>query len=150
MCLLYFIAYIDRVNISVAGPLVRKEFNLSATELGFVFSAFAYPYAVMQIFGGWCADKFAPAHRADGAQRDLGDCNDPVRLRVGAGLADRIPLRARYRRRWCVSDRDPGFHVLVAGQGTWLRPGHHAQLCAARGCGDTTDRDRYRGALRLA
>lgn len=60
MCLLYFIAYIDRVNISVAGPFIRKEFNLSATELGFVFSAFAYPYAVMQIFGGWCADRFGP------------------------------------------------------------------------------------------
>lgn len=60
MCLLYFIAYIDRVNIAVAGPFIRKEFNLSATELGFVFSAFAYPYAVMQIFGGWCADRFGP------------------------------------------------------------------------------------------
>jgi sugar phosphate permease len=60
MCLMYFIAYIDRVNISVAGPLIKEEFGLSATQLGFVFSAFAYPYAAMQIFGGWCADKFGP------------------------------------------------------------------------------------------
>ena len=60
MCLLYFVAYIDRVNISVAAPFLRKEFGLSPTELGFVFSAFAYPYAAMQIFGGWCADKFGP------------------------------------------------------------------------------------------
>jgi ACS family D-galactonate transporter-like MFS transporter len=60
MCLMYFIAYIDRVNISVAGPLIRKEFALSPTELGLVFSAFAYPYAAMQILGGWCADKFGP------------------------------------------------------------------------------------------
>ena len=60
MCLLYFVAYIDRVNISVAAPFLRKEFGLSPTELGVVFSAFAYPYAAMQIFGGWCADKFGP------------------------------------------------------------------------------------------
>jgi sugar phosphate permease len=60
MCLMYFIAYIDRVNIAVAGPMIRKEFALTPTELGIVFSAFAYPYAAMQIFGGWCADKFGP------------------------------------------------------------------------------------------
>lgn len=60
MCLLYFIAYIDRVNISVAAPFFRKEFGLTPTELGFVFSAFAFPYAGLQIVGGWCADKFGP------------------------------------------------------------------------------------------
>lgn len=60
MCLLYFIAYIDRVNISVAAPFIRKEFGLTPTELGVVFSAFAFPYAALQIVGGWCADKFGP------------------------------------------------------------------------------------------
>lgn len=60
LCLMYFIAYIDRVNISVAGPMLRKEMGLSATELGLVFSAFAYPYAAMQILGGWLSDKFGP------------------------------------------------------------------------------------------
>lgn len=60
MCLMYFIAYVDRVNISVAAPLIRKEMGLSPTELGLVFSAFAYPYAVMQIVGGWLADRFGP------------------------------------------------------------------------------------------
>ncbi|MDE2368997.1 MAG: MFS transporter [Burkholderiales bacterium] len=60
MCLMYFIAYIDRVNIGVAGPLIKKEFGISSTQLGVVFSAFAYPYAAMQIIGGWCADRFGP------------------------------------------------------------------------------------------
>ena len=60
MCLLYFIAYIDRVNISVAAPFISKEFGLTPTELGVVFSAFALPYAALQIVGGWCADKFGP------------------------------------------------------------------------------------------
>src|SRR5476651_815550 len=60
LCLMYFIAYIDRVNISVAGPAMRKELGLTPTELGFIFSAFAYPYAAMPIFGGWLADRFGP------------------------------------------------------------------------------------------
>lgn len=60
LCLMYFISYVDRVNISVAAPLMKKELGLSSTELGLVFSAFAYPYAAMQIFGGWLADRFGP------------------------------------------------------------------------------------------
>jgi ACS family D-galactonate transporter-like MFS transporter len=60
LCLMYFIAYIDRVNISVAGPTLRKELGLTPTELGLIFSAFAYPYAAMQIVGGWMADRFGP------------------------------------------------------------------------------------------
>jgi len=60
MCLMYFISYIDRVNIAVAGPLIRQEMGLTSVQLGLVFSAFAYPYAVMQIVGGWLADRFGP------------------------------------------------------------------------------------------
>ncbi len=60
MCMMYFIAYIDRVNMSVAGPLIRDEMGLSNLELGLIFSAFAYPYAAMQILGGWLADRFGP------------------------------------------------------------------------------------------
>jgi sugar phosphate permease len=64
LCLMYFVAYVDRVNISVAGPTMRKELGLTPTELGFIFSAFAYPYAAMQIAGGWAADRFGPRPRS--------------------------------------------------------------------------------------
>src|SRR5882672_11349984 len=60
LCLMYFIAYIDRVNIAVAGPTLRKELGLTPTELGLIFAAFAYPYAAMQIVGGWASDRFGP------------------------------------------------------------------------------------------
>ena len=60
LCLLYFVAYVDRVNISVAGPLIRSELALTPTELGLIFSAFAYPYAAMQILGGWLSDRLGP------------------------------------------------------------------------------------------
>ncbi len=44
LCLMYFITYVDRVNISTAAAAFKGELGLSNTQLGFVFSAFAYPY----------------------------------------------------------------------------------------------------------
>jgi sugar phosphate permease len=42
LCMMYFIFFIDRVDISTATPLIQKELGLSNTPLGFA----AYPYAV--------------------------------------------------------------------------------------------------------
>jgi MFS family permease len=58
LCLMYFITYIDRVNVSTAATVFRQEFGLSNTQVGFVFSAFAYPYLVFQVIGGWSGDRF--------------------------------------------------------------------------------------------
>jgi MFS family permease len=60
LCLMYMIFYIDRVNISTAAPLIKHDLGLSNTALGFAFSAFAYPYALFQLVGGWLGDKFGP------------------------------------------------------------------------------------------
>jgi ACS family D-galactonate transporter-like MFS transporter len=57
---MYFFTYIDRVNISVAAPTMRKELGLSLTEMGVIFSAFSFAYAALQIPGGWFADRFGP------------------------------------------------------------------------------------------
>jgi MFS transporter, ACS family, glucarate transporter len=58
LCLMYFITYLDRVNVSTAAAGFGPEFKLSKTEIGLVFSAFAYPYLVFQIIGGWVSDRF--------------------------------------------------------------------------------------------
>ncbi|AUA33286.1 MFS transporter [Pseudomonas sp. SGAir0191] len=67
LCAMYFITYLDRVNVSTAAVGLGPEFNLSKTEIGIVFSAFAYPYLVFQIIGGWVSDRF-------GAKRTLVFC----------------------------------------------------------------------------
>jgi MFS family permease len=67
LCAMYFITYLDRVNVSTAAAGFAKEFHLSKTEIGLVFSAFAYPYLVFQIIGGWVSDRF-------GARRTLIVC----------------------------------------------------------------------------
>ncbi|MGE5644240.1 MAG: MFS transporter [Acidobacteriota bacterium] len=54
------VAYLDRVNFSIAAPAVQKEFGLSDVQLGWVFSAFAIGYALFQAPGGRLADRFGP------------------------------------------------------------------------------------------
>ncbi|CCE08675.1 conserved membrane hypothetical protein [Bradyrhizobium sp. STM 3843] len=60
LCVMYFITYIDRVNIGTAASEIQKELSLSNTQLGLVFSAFAYPYLMFQVIGGWVGDHFGP------------------------------------------------------------------------------------------
>jgi len=67
LCVMYFITYIDRVNISTAASEIQKELHLSNTQLGLVFSAFAYPYLLFQVIGGWVGDRFGPRKRCSGA-----------------------------------------------------------------------------------
>ena len=57
---MYFMLYVDRVNISAVAPVIKADLKLSNTELGFAFSAFAVPYALFQLFGGWIGDRFGP------------------------------------------------------------------------------------------
>jgi MFS transporter, ACS family, glucarate transporter len=67
LCLMYLITYLDRVNVSTAADGFAREFRLSKTQIGLVFSAFAYPYLIFQIIGGWVSDRF-------GARRTLIVC----------------------------------------------------------------------------
>jgi MFS family permease len=67
LCLMYFITYLDRVNVSTAAVGFARDFNFNKTEIGLVFSAFAYPYLIFQIIGGWISDRF-------GARRTLIVC----------------------------------------------------------------------------
>ncbi|HUD26598.1 MAG TPA: MFS transporter [Burkholderiaceae bacterium] len=67
LCGMYFITYLDRVNVSTAAAGFATDFNLNKTQIGLVFSAFAYPYLVFQIIGGWVSDRF-------GARRTLIAC----------------------------------------------------------------------------
>ena len=57
LCLMYLILFVNRVNISTAAPLMKADLKLTNTELGLAFSAFAIPYALFQLIGGWIGDK---------------------------------------------------------------------------------------------
>jgi ACS family glucarate transporter-like MFS transporter len=58
--LLSAIAYLDRVNISIAGKSIENEFHLSNVQLGWIFSAFLLGYAFFQAPAGRIADRLGP------------------------------------------------------------------------------------------
>jgi ACS family D-galactonate transporter-like MFS transporter len=60
MLMLIAINYVDRASISVAMPVISREFNIGLTAQGAILSSFFLTYAVMQIPGGMLADRFKP------------------------------------------------------------------------------------------
>jgi MFS transporter, ACS family, D-galactonate transporter len=54
----FIINYVDRGNVSVAGPLLKAEFHLSPFQLGILFAAFFTSYTGMQFVIGWLVDRF--------------------------------------------------------------------------------------------
>ncbi|MDR6638457.1 MFS transporter [Paenarthrobacter nitroguajacolicus] len=60
LLVLVSVNYIDRGSISVALPIIQKEFNLPPELVGLLLSAFFWTYALMQIPVGWLIDKFGP------------------------------------------------------------------------------------------
>jgi MFS transporter, ACS family, glucarate transporter len=58
LCATATAGYICRVNVSTAGALLMEEFHLTQVEMGRVFSAFLFGYALCQVPGGALADRF--------------------------------------------------------------------------------------------
>ena len=50
--------YADRATMSIAGTGVARDLGLTPVQLGIVFSAFAWAYAIGQIPGGWLLDRY--------------------------------------------------------------------------------------------
>src|ERR1035441_905747 len=111
------VAYLDRTNISVAGIQIGREFAISNTRLGWVFSAFLIGYASFQIPAGLLARRFGPRRvlavggvwwgiftaltalvppRIGGAVLLL----IVVRFALGAGEATMYPSTSQFVERW--------------------------------------------------
>jgi len=66
LCVMYFITYVDRVNIGTAASEIQKEFvEQHSTWVGVL--GFAYPYSVFQVIGGWSETVSGRAGRCSGA-----------------------------------------------------------------------------------
>lgn len=58
--ILAIVTYLDRVAVSSAAPAIRSEMGLDAVQMGWVFSAFTWAYAVFEIPSGWMGDVMGP------------------------------------------------------------------------------------------
>jgi len=52
------VAYLDRVCIATAAPVMKADLALSDAQMGYVFSAFTFAYALFEVPSGWLADRF--------------------------------------------------------------------------------------------
>jgi MFS family permease len=98
LCLLYFLLFVNRVNLSTAAPLGKAEIHLSNTQLALVFSAFAIPCAVFQPVGGWIGDKLCAreAHKQIIRLAILKDHPDLATAGLAVARADRRPDAGRW------------------------------------------------------
>lgn len=54
------INYLDRSNLSIVAPELMRELSITPVQAGWIFSAFGWTYAAMQIPGGWLVDRVRP------------------------------------------------------------------------------------------
>ena len=129
------VAFLDRVNLSIAGANLAEEFSISFVQLGFVFSSFLVGYALFQTPAGRLADRF-------GARRILtagvlwwgvfsaltaaiphGIGNAlaallAIRFLLGAGEAVMYPAANQFVARWIPSqERGVANGIIFAGVG---------------------------------
>jgi ACS family glucarate transporter-like MFS transporter len=147
LCATATAGYLCRVNISVAAALLMQDYQLSQIEMGRVFSAFLFGYALCQIPGGMLADRFG-ARRVvgllgwgwvvlTGAQALVGFGPLPasaggvigslliLRFALGAATAPTYPSSAQGVARWAsapAQGRASGIVIGSVGLGSALAP----------------------------
>jgi MFS family permease len=85
------VLYVERVNIATIAPAMTADLGLTNAQFGLAVSAFSYPYALIQLFGGWISDRF-------GTRRTLLFCGALVTVAtmltgLVGGLASLFALR---------------------------------------------------------
>jgi ACS family glucarate transporter-like MFS transporter len=129
------VAYIDRINIAIAGNSIASEFHLSNIRLGSLTSAFLLGYALFQTIGGWLADRLGPRRVLTagvlwwGIFTALTTAVSPkiafavlylvaMRFLLGAGEAVMFPASNQFVSRWIpTQERGIANGVIFAGVG---------------------------------
>jgi ACS family glucarate transporter-like MFS transporter len=129
------VAYVDRINLSIAGSSLASEFHLTNVQLGSLTSAFLIGYALFQTVGGWLADRLGPRRVLAagvlwwGIFTALTTAVSPkiafavlglaaVRFLLGAGEAVMFPASNQFVSRWIPSqERGIANGVIFAGVG---------------------------------
>jgi MFS family permease len=130
------IAYVDRVNMSVAGKPISQEFGLSPVALGYLFSSFLWAYVLMMLPGGplidrWGAHVMASVATAvwSAAQMATGLASSfatmlLTRLGLGVGEAPFAPVTYRSVRAWApYRERGTAIGAISAGASLGLALG---------------------------
>jgi len=129
------VAFLDRVNMSVAAPRMIGDYHLSDVRFGLLSTAFLIGYALLQTPAGWLADRWGPRRVLAGgvvwwgiftavtASVPLGLAGAfavllLARFFLGAGEAVMYPGSSQFVARWIPTDeRGLANGVIFAGVG---------------------------------
>lgn len=125
------VMYTDRVNLSVASQLISKEFSLSPAELGWLLSAYLWPYIICLTPAGLLVDRVG--YRLVGALAVgfwslctaltslVGSSGALYAARVGLGIgeASNFPIGTQAVRSWAPRP-EYGFAVASLSLGQWF------------------------------
>jgi MFS family permease len=137
LCALSFLTYFDRVCLMRAQSDVQRDLALTNEQMGLVFAAFWFAYALFEIPGGWMGDRFGARvtltrivlawslfTALSGAAAGFGSLLT-FRFLFGAGEAGAYPNMALVQARWLPARtraRAGGWLWLVARFGGALAP----------------------------
>lgn len=131
-----FLNYFDRSNLSVGAGQIQQELHLNTLQLGMLFSAFFWTYALMQLLliSGWLVERFnvcwilaagfalwSAATAATGAARAF-ETVFALRLLLGIGESIAYPSYSRLLANYFPEDRRGMGNALIDA-GTKLGPG---------------------------
>jgi ACS family glucarate transporter-like MFS transporter len=129
------VAYLDRVNLSIAGGQIAQEFAIHNVRLGLVFSSFLWGYGLCQTLAGWLADRYGPRRMLTAGVLWWGLVSAltaavpgsighavlvfvAIRFLLGAGEAIMYPSSNQFVARWIPShERGAANGVIFAGVG---------------------------------
>ena len=131
-------SYLCRVNVSVAGVLIMREYGLTEEAMGRIFSAFLLGYALCQFPGGALADRFGAARTlawaalgwvaSTGLIAAAGSAVVMIligRFLLGVAEAPTFPSAAQAISCWIPSHqraRANGFVIAAIGLGSGIAP----------------------------
>ena len=132
-----FVSYVERMNISIAAAAMMPDLLLSKTDVGQIFSAFLWGYAIFQIPAGRLGDKIGPRLTLAVAALLWGITTVlsgflpgmifrgafavmtsllVLRFLLGAGEAATFPVGAKAIRNWTpIWERGFGNSIMIAG-----------------------------------
>jgi ACS family glucarate transporter-like MFS transporter len=123
-----FVMSLDRTAIAVAAPTIQHEYGFTLFEMSVILTSFSWTYALLQVPGGWLAERYGPRRTlfwanalwsALTAATPLGfNLVSFVGLRalLGVGQAADWPSSIVAIRRWFpLAERGKGNSVLLGG-----------------------------------
>jgi MFS transporter, ACS family, D-galactonate transporter len=122
------IAYIDRVNLSVAAPVLTREFHTNAAVMGLLLSSFTWTYTLLNLPAGILVDRmrtrvlyalallvWAVSSFLTALVHSMGALFGP-RLLLGVGEAPFAPAAIRTLSDWLPrSERATGSSMFISG-----------------------------------